>query len=164
MAATLQEPSHSVASFLEEVRNYLRDFAELNRLTEGVETSDRQFLWFLSEVLDDFAATPPLLGFIRLEEIPRSLVLKGVIAETLKSVAVLLLRNSLRYTDGNITVDLDSRYRELMGLANMFQQEYEPKKVAFKIALNVDRALNGIMGNHSEYYMIAGFHFGNILQ
>ena len=47
--------------FVSEVRLYLRDYAELNRLIDGEETSDRMLAWAVIDALDDINNTPPFI-------------------------------------------------------------------------------------------------------
>lgn len=153
------DPAKTFDSILEEVRAYLRDYAQLNRLLKAEETSDRQFRWFIIEVVDDFVTSPPPLGKLSITNIPRSILLRGVIAEALKSAAVLNLRNALQYTDGGFSVDLD-KHREMLALAGFFGQEYEEKKRKWKIALNISRALGSAVGVHSEYALYSASFYG----
>jgi len=159
MTLTL-DPAKTFKSTLEEVRAYLRDYPELNRLLDAEETSDRQLRWYIIEVLDDFSATPPPLGTLRLENLPRSIILKGVAAEALTSAAVLNLRNALSYTDGGFSVDLD-KHQAMLALANIFRQEYETKKTRWKIAQNIQRALGQATGIHSEYVLYSAGYYGH---
>jgi hypothetical protein len=153
-------PTATLENFIEEVRSFLRDYPEMNRLLGAEETSDRQLRWAIAETLDDFASTPPLLGFFTLERIPRSILLKGVLANVLRSASIFYLRNSLRYTDGAIQVDTD-KHREMIQIAQIFQNEFDIRVTRFKVATNLDRALGSVRGIHSDYYLIAGYHLGS---
>lgn len=152
-------PDQTFQAVLEEVRNYMRDYPELNRLLEAEETSDRQIRWYVIEVLDDFSVTPPPLGVLGIDRVPRSILLKGAIAEALTSAAILNLRNELRYTDGGFNVDLD-KHQAMLALAQMFRQEYEMKKVRWKVAENIARSLGSASGVHSEYALYQSGYYG----
>ena len=154
------DPAKTFKSTLEEVRAYLRDYPELNRLLDAEETSDRQLRWYIIKILDDFSASPPPIGVLGLGSIPRSIVLKGVAAEALTSAAVLNLRNSMSYTDGGFSVDLD-KHQAMLALANIFRQEYETKKTRWKLAENLQRALGHATGLHSEYALFSAGYYGN---
>jgi len=155
-----QQPSQTLQSVLAEVRNYLRDHPELNRLIEGEETSDRQMRWYIAEVVDDWNLTPPPIGYQPISRIPRSLLIKGVVAEVLFSVAILNLRNSLRYTDGQVTVDLD-KHQALVAMSQMLKREYEMKRDKIKVSQNIANALSSADGLHSEYYYFSAGYYGN---
>jgi hypothetical protein len=152
---TVQSPAQTLQTFVTEVRNYLRDFPSLNLLLNNQEeTSDRQLLWIIAEVLDDWNQSTPPIGFLDINQIPRSYLLKGVVAEVLMSVAILNLRNSLRYTDGQVTVDLD-KYQQLMAMRQILRQEYEAKRKAWKTSRNLEMALSSSTGVHSEYFYVS---------
>jgi len=156
-----QSPAQTLQSFVTEIRNFLRDFPSQNLLLDHQEeTTDRQFLWIIASVIDDWHQTPPHLGYININEIPRSYLLKGVVAEVLLSVAVLNLRNSLRYTDGQVTVDLD-KYQQLMAMRQVLRAEYEQQKLLWKTALNLEMALGVTHGLHSEYFYLGCGCFGS---
>lgn len=154
-------PEKVLKNILAEVRNYLRDFPQLNRLIQGEETTDFQLRWHIAEVLDDFSTTPPPLGFFTVSSVPRSILLKGVVAEVLKSAAILNLRNSLAYTDGSVSVNLD-KHQELLRVSQMFSSEYESKVLAYKVSLNLRRALGRVDGVPSEYYYFSEGYYGSI--
>lgn len=155
-----QQPNQTLQSVLAEVRNYLRDHPELNRLIDGEETSDRQMRWYIAEVVDDWNLTPPPIGYQPISNIPRSVLIKGVMAEVLFSVAILNLRNSLRYTDGQVTVDLD-KHQSLVAMSQMMKREYELKRDKIKVSQNISNALGAVCGVHSEYYYIASYYYGD---
>jgi hypothetical protein len=116
-------------------------------------------MWVIAEVQDDFSNTPPPIGNFDVTSIPRSIMLKGCLAELLSSEAIRNLRNSLSYSDGQVRVDLD-KHQSLMALSQMFRSEYEVKRDRYKISQNISRSLNYTTGLHSEYFWLAGF-YGN---
>ena len=156
-----QQPNQTLQSVLAEVRNYLRDHSELNRLIDGEETSDRQLRWYIAEVVDDWNLTPPPIGYQSISNIPRSMLIKGVIAEVLFSVSILNLRNSLRYTDGQVTVDLD-KHQALVAMSQMMKREYDLKRDKYKVSRNIANALASVSGLHSEYYSISSAYYGDV--
>ena len=46
----------------EYTRTYMRDYPELNRLTEGYDHSPRHMKWAVIDALSDWASTPPFIG------------------------------------------------------------------------------------------------------
>jgi hypothetical protein len=158
----VQNPDQTFSSVLQEVRDYLRDFPELNRLLKSEETSDRQLAWHVIEALDDFNNSPPPIGRLDISSIPRSILIKGVMAEALTSAAVLNLRNSLRYTDGQISVDLD-KHQAMLAMAQMFRQQFDTKMGEWKRSQNLMRALSGASGVFSEYSYFSAGYYGQYL-
>lgn len=162
MAATnpTLSPEQTFQFVIDYIRSYLRDYPELNRLLDEEETDNRQLQWQIIGVLDDISNTPPPLGRYDITQVPLMILVKGVLAEVMMSVAVLNLRNSLRYTDGQISVDLD-KYQALVSLSQIFRGEYDAKLRNWKTSQNVSQCYQTVTGVHSEYYYLAAGYYGN---
>tara|TARA_B100000927_G_scaffold265664_1_gene238531 strand:- start:144 stop:638 length:495 start_codon:yes stop_codon:yes gene_type:complete len=144
--------------FVSEVRMYLRDFAELNRLIDGEETSDRMIAWAVIDTLDDINNTPPFIGAYTCSSFPyRSLLLRGTVVSILESVGLLQTRNQLNYSDGGIQVGVSDKAPMLMQWINMLKSSYEQKLAKWKISQNITQAFEGdsVM---SDYYFLGGYY------
>jgi len=138
----------------------MRDFAKLNRLIEGEETSDTEILLAIMETVEDFNLAPPLIGVFTLSTFPSgTLLISGAIANILESIAVLQTRNHMVYSDGQgMQVSSSDKAPQLMQLANLYKSRYEVKRDKLKIALNLAGALN--RGSvPSEYAFVNGTLF-----
>ena len=134
----------SLARFVTQVRHYMRDFPELNRLIDGVETSDRLIAWAVIDTLDDIANTPPLLGFYSIDTFPyKHLLMRGTVISILESVGLLQTRNQLSYSDGSISVQASDKAPMIMQWIGMFRSTYEQKKKDFKISMNLAMGFDG---------------------
>jgi hypothetical protein len=131
----------------------MRDYPELNRLTDGEENSDRMIVWAIIDTLEDFNSSPPPIS-LPFDQIPRSLLRYGVTTTLLESVMLLSARNHLAYSDGGINVNLD-RTPLLMQMREMMRSTYEMKKKEFKIAKNIE---GGYGNSPSEYYILSGYY------
>lgn len=140
------------------VRAKMRDYAQLNRLVAGQETSDRQIAFAIMEAIDDFNTTPPLIGSFTLDTFPStSLLINGAVIFTLESVGLLQTRNQMNYSDGQgVQVGVNDKAPMLMQWIGRFQQQYENKKMRLKQAINLNHALNG-GGVSSEYSLVNGY-------
>src|SRR4051812_25966152 len=99
-----------IQQLISTVRLYLRDYAELNRLIQGVEHSDRMILWAIADAVDDWNSTPPLIPAAQLENFPsKSLLLRGIVISLLESVGLLQTRNHLTFSDGGIQVGVSDK-------------------------------------------------------
>ena len=143
----------SMSAFVQEIRAYMRDYPELNRLTEGEENSDRMIVWAIIDTLEDFNSSPPPIT-LPFEQIPKSILRYGVVSTLLESVMLLSTRNQLAYSDGGINVNLD-KTPLLMQMQNMLRQLYDLKKREFKISKNIEGGYGSIS---SEYYLLSGFY------
>lgn len=137
------------------LRLYLRDFPELNRLTEGVESSNRVLAWALLDALEDFNTTPPWVSSYTIDNFPYvHLLIRGAAANVLESVGLLQTRNHLPFSDGGIQVGVSSKTPLIQGWINMFRSSYEQKKAHIKVAENIEGGWG--MGVHSDYFYVNG--------
>ena len=148
-------------SFIQTVRFFMRDHAQLNRLVKGEEHSDRMIAWAIMDFLSDFAGTPPNLGFYSLDDLMRmhyqSFALRGTAVALLQSLGMLQTRNQLSFSDGGISVGVSDKSPLLMQWIRDFSTKYEQEKVQRKIALNISQLLGGASGVHSEVWTVGGW-------
>lgn len=147
--------------FVQLVRDYLRDYPDLNRLVAGLENSDLFIVRCVLLALDEFAGTPPPLGYFTLESLVNDYhwthgLLLGTLAHILRSTLLLANRNAIAFSDGGITVNLESRLPMLQALEAQIRAEWRQALHDQKIALNLQMA-QGIAGAPSEYSAIHGY-------
>ena len=143
---------------IEEVRFFVRDYPELNRLTTGLDHSDRHILWAILDTSSDWASTPPFIGQdLRMvaEHGWWSVFLRGVVITLLESLGILHMRNHLSYSDGGVNVQTENP-QMIQAWLTMFKNEYEQKKQRILIAQNIANALDG-GGVHSELVYVNSF-------
>ena len=146
-----------VVKLVNMVRSHMRDFPELNRLTSGVESSDRQIALAMAEAVDDYNTTPPLLPAVGIESFPAvSLLIRGTVIFLLEGIGLLQTRNNLSYYDGAGPVNVSDKAPMLMQWLNLYAGQYEARKRRLKQALNLKGAFNN-SGFSSEYAYISGF-------
>lgn len=146
-------------AFVQTVRGYTRDHAELNRLVGGEESDDRQILWAVYDALSDFNGTPPFLGRYRLEDLlmrdQHALLLRMTVIALIESVGLLQTRNHINYSDGGLNVGVNDKTPLLMKWLEMFKSMTEQRKLQVKVALNIEPLLNGGPGGvHSELWWV----------
>lgn len=140
-------------------REFLRDHAQLNRLIQGVEHSDRLILWSLADTIDDWNTTPPLIGAVHIENFPSPrLLLRGTVINLLESSGLLQTRNHLTFSDGGIQVGISDKTALIQSWIQLFKNDYETKKLRYKVAANIEGAWGG--GVSSEYAWVNGFYGG----
>lgn len=145
------------------VRAKMRDYPELNRLTDGVESSDRDIAMALMLSIDKYNNTPPLLPAVGVLDHPSlSLLVDGAIIELLTSNGLLQTRNQMSYSDGQgVQVGISDKTPQIMQWLNMFSGGYEQRLYKLKISRNLANALGSQIGIPSEYALINGY-FNNI--
>jgi len=151
--------NQSLREFVQLVRDYLRDYPELNRLTEGQETGDRMIAWAIIFTLDKFNTTPPLIGSFGVSNFPSSyLLLQGSVTHILKSVGILQTRNQLDYSAGGVSVAHSNKTPLLQSWIQMFDSEWHQMAKQLKVAQNIERGYGRSVS--SEYLFLNGF-FGD---
>ena len=140
------------------LREYFRDQEELNRLIVGQETSPRQFAWAISDAIDDFNTTPPLIGTYSISNFPSdSLLIRMAAVYVLESVAILQARNHLSYSAEGVSVSPSDKHQMLMSWAQMFRAQNERRVSRLKEAMNLELAMAGT-GVPSEYLLVNGLY------
>lgn len=138
--------SPAFRGFVQVVRMYTRDQAELNRLVKGEESSDRQIAWAIVDALADFNGTPPLLGTFSLEMLlqrnQQNLLTRMTVISLIESVGLLQTRNHINYSNGGLNVGVNDKTPMLMNWLKIFKATTEQMKMRVKVALNIE----GIMG------------------
>lgn len=144
------------------VRAQMRDYPELNRLTDGKENSDRAIAMALFMAIDDYNMSPPLLPKVLIGTHPSpSLLVEGTVIQLLKSQGLLQTRNQLSYSDGQgVTVSVSDKGPALMNWLNLFMSSYEQKKRQLKQAINLNAAL-GVAGGVSSEFLVVNTWFEN---
>lgn len=143
------------------IRGKLRDYPELNRLTDGEESSNRQLAQAIALALDDFNSTPPLIQNYSISDFPSiSLLVDMAIVQVLESLGYLLTRNNLSWRDGDVVISSNDKGPQLMQWAAMLRNNTEVKKRQLKIAINISGALDGT--HVSSEYAFLDELFGEI--
>lgn len=150
--------SPCMRSFVEMVRLYIRDHAELNRLVRGEESTDRQIAWAVCDALSNFNGTPPL-GSASLEMLlgrsQHALLLRMTVTSLLESIAFLQVRNHINYSTGGTNVGVNDKAPMLMQWAQYFKSYTEQMKLRVKVAMNIESILGPEnSGVHSEIFAV----------
>lgn len=147
----------TLSQFTGEVRAFMRDFDELNRLISGEESSDRMVQFAITLALDEWNTTPPLTGHSLSNFPSRGLLLYLTVIHLLTSVGILKSRNSFAYSDGGFTVQTeehDTRYQRWIQLFRTAGPVANMQKL--KISLNIVGGWDSGVG--SEYGWIHGWY------
>jgi hypothetical protein len=146
-------------AFIQSVRLWLRDFAELNLLIRGQESSDRMIAFAIHDFLSDFNGTPPFTSFALEDMVARnlqSLALRGTSISLLQSVMFIHMRNHLPFSDGGLSVQINDKAPLIQSILQLLQSQYEQNKRMVKTANNIQGILDsGPSGVHSDYYALS---------
>ena len=139
--------------WVEALRGYLRDYAEDNDLLDfSQEHSDKNLREAWGKALVDWNASPPLIPSVDFAAHPaRFLLLLKACVEALRSVSFKLMRNELSFNAGSVTYDIRTQWQRYERAISAMTDEYEQKKAAVKVAINMGRAFGD---SYSEFSRI----------
>lgn len=144
--------SYTKAEYTGMLRRFLRDIDELNKLLAKKESSDKQLEMALDMALDDWNMTTPIINLVSFTDHPcPNLLLRGAAIQVLISAGILYSRNKLAYSDGGVTVQSSDQAAEYTGWLQLITQDYERKKQAIKVQLNLESCWGRV---YSEYVQI----------
>ena len=142
--------------FVEEVRGYIRDFPELNRIIRGAESSNRMMKYCIVLALDEWNTTPPLCSTSLANFPSRSILLHLTICHLLTSVGILKDRNRMPYSDGGFSVDTETQGESYQRWIQLLRSQVNPRIMQLKIALNIAGGWGGSVP--SQYAVISGWY------
>lgn len=145
-------------SFIQMVRLFTRDFAELNRLIKGEESTDRMIAWAVLDALSNFNGTPHFTS-LSLEDLlskqQHYLLLRMTVEALVESVGLLQTRNHINYSNGGINVGVNDKTPMLMNWLQYFRATTAQKVQQVKVAINIEGILGpSNSGVHSELWAI----------
>lgn len=146
----------TMADFVPEVRGYLRDFSELNRLISGEESSNRMIEYCVNLAIDEFNTSPPLTRYSISAFPSRTILLYLTICHLLTSVGILKSRNRFQYSDGGWSSDTEQQDSLYQNWIQLMRSQVKPQAQALKIALNIEGGWGAGVG--SEYGWIHGWY------
>lgn len=146
----------SFADFVPEVRAYIRDFPELNRLISGEESSSRMIEYCAHLAIDEFNTMPPLTTYGISAFPSRTVLLYLTICHLLTSVGILKSRNRFQYSDGGWSSDTEQQDTLYMNWIQLLRGQVKPQAQSLKIAINIEGGWGAGVG--SEYGWIHGWY------
>lgn len=128
-----------------ELRDFIRDKADLNTLIGELETGDTALAAAIDDAIDDWNNTPPLIARHTIDTFPSKSLLKiGGTVQVLKSVGMQMSRNHLTYSDGGISIEKDEKTQLYQSWLDRFTQEWEKKKADLKTVKNLAACWGGM--------------------
>lgn len=154
--AGIQGMSPTLKAFVPVVREYLRDFPELNRLLAGVESGDRFIAWAVLDAMSWFNGTPHLTAFsiddlLAIQQ--HWLLLRMTSVTILESVGMLQTRNHINYSNGGLNVGVNDKTPLIMNWLQYHRSYIDQRLQQVKVALNIESII-GVTGVHSELFAV----------
>lgn len=145
-------------SFVQVVRDYTRDHAELNRLIAGQETNDRMIAWAVLDAVSLFNGTPHFT-MLSLEDLlernQHFLMLRLTVITLLESVGLLQTRNHINYSNGGLNVGVNDKTPLILQWLQYFKASTMEMMQRVKVAMNIEGILGpSNSGVHSELWAV----------
>lgn len=157
----LSQPTDpAFTAHIQAVRLFMRDFAEINLLIRGEESTDRMIAWATFDFLSDFNGTPHFTNMSLCDlyyKNQQSLAIRGTVITLLQSVGLIYTRNHLPFSDGGLSVAINDRAPMIQAWLQLFQSAYEQRKRLVKTAINIEGLIYdmGPSGVHSDYLALS---------
>ena len=149
---------------MQSVRLFMRDFAELNLLIRGEESSDRMIAWATMDFLSDFNGSTPFSSYSLDDMFSYNLMsfaTRGTVISLMQSLMILYTRNYLAFSDGGLSVNINDKAPMIQAMLGLLQSAFEQQKRMIKTAINVSGLLDSSpSGLHSDYMALSASGYG----
>lgn len=129
---------------ISDIRVYMGDLPEFNRLIEGTEISDEKITLAVQLWINSFNNIPPIINKkFGANDFPNYLIMfQGCLMEIMKMAGILQSRNTLRFNDGGAQFTVMDKGQEYMQWINTFMSTHTQDVKDLKLALNAENAYN----------------------
>jgi hypothetical protein len=154
--------SSAVQSYINAIRFFINDDAQLNVLLGLEESSDEKIAFCMMMVVDDFNASNPVNDEFIIETFPNfTLLINGTVIKLLISAGILQSRNQINYQAGGLSVQLWNKDRQYQVWIQQLQAEYQANKMSLIRKANISRAMRQQpCGLHSNYWLMSFTNLG----
>lgn len=138
---------------LGEIRMHLRDTAVENDLLADVEFDDQELIQALVRPIQQWNEIPPPVAPFTCNTFPfRYHWLQAVVGELLTTAAHHYMRNNLKMNHAGLAGNFKDRYREYLGLAERYRQEWKDFVTQKKIEINASMGMGSAHSAYGGYY------------
>lgn len=138
---------------IQEIREYVSDYAPNNYLIDGEEFTDTYIALCMSMAVDAYNALPPVSGYTLADFISKSILLYGTLWFMFNGKAILLARNHMSYSDGGLQIPIEERSQLYAGLAATFQSEFKSAATAVKVNQNMESGWGEVRSDYALFPM-----------
>lgn len=135
----------------EEVREFIQDHVEKNRLLDGKEFENTQITLAIEMAVDRFNMFPPMSSATPQTFPSKTLLMYGTLSNLFAGQSALLARNHMSYSDGGITVAVEERMQLYTALAAMYDASFESSSKAIKIEQNMNEGWGSVSSDYANF-------------
>ena len=135
----------------DQVRLYIRDQIEYNRLLDELEFTDERIVFARDMALDMYNVMSPVTSY-SLPEFPnRYLLLIGTLHNLFQGEAAMAARNQMSYSDGGLTIPIEERFEYYMNLANLYGAQFKEAAQQLKIHKNIEDGWGSVGSDFARF-------------
>lgn len=135
----------------DQVRTYIRDHVDYNRLIDELEFSDERIVIARDLTVDLFNVLPPVTTF-ELDTFPNKYVLlMGILHNLFLGEAAMAARNQMSYSDGGLTIPIEERFEYYSNLAATYGTQFNQLAQQLKIHNNVEAGWGSVGSDFARF-------------
>jgi len=136
---------------VDEVREFISDYAPNNYLIDGEEMSNTYISICIGLGVDVFNMMTPVSSHTPASFPSKSILLWATLWQMYEGKAALLARNTMNYTDGGLQIPIEERYELYKNLAAGYNANFDRQARALKIQTNMESGWGGVSGDSSYF-------------
>jgi len=136
---------------IDEVREYLSDYAPNNYLIDGEEVTNTYISLCMNLGVDAYNSMTPVSRYSEGNFPSKQILLWGTCWNIYNGKALLLARNTMQYSDGGLQVPIEERAELYKGIADSFRAQFREAAQALKIQHNIECGWGSVSSDESLF-------------
>lgn len=134
---------------VEEVREYITDYPDVNLLLDKEEFSDSFITLCMGFGVESFNSISPRTRYTESNFPGKEVHLLGTLYHMYNGRAAQMARNNLSYTDGGLQIPVEEKYELYSRLAANFQAQFLEVAGKLKITINMEQGWGEIRSDQA---------------
>jgi hypothetical protein len=136
---------------INEVREYVSDYANENFLLDDQEFSDTFINLSMELAASEYNVLPPRTNY-GVENFPsKSLLMMGTLWQMYLGKSTLKARNHMTYTDGGLQIPLEEKYELYKNLADSFRAQFIEAAARLKASANMEAGWGEVRSDEASF-------------
>jgi hypothetical protein len=136
---------------VDEVREFVSDYAPNNYLIEGEEFTPTYVALCRDLAVDSYNEIPPLSSYNLTNFPSKSMLLYATLWKMYDGKAALLARNTMSYSDGGLQIPIEERMELYMSLAQNYRTQFMDSAQKLKIHLNMESGWSEVRSDEASF-------------
>lgn len=136
---------------VEEVRTYIQDRSENNKLLDDEEFPEPMILLAMDLALSEYNSIPPISSETVNTFKNKAILMSGTLYKLFQGQAALLFRNHMNYTDGGLNIPIEERGQFYQAMASMYQQDFITASARYKAQANIEAGWGEVRSDYANF-------------